>query len=79
MSAPRSGLIAVIGDEDTVTGFLLAGIGQRNHKGETNFLVVEPQTTTQEQMEQAFVRFTESKHISIILINQNVRHRGGWV
>lgn len=34
-------LISVIGDEDTVTGFLLAGIGERNTKGETNFLVVD--------------------------------------
>ena len=34
-------IIAVIGDEDTVTGFLLTGIGERNIKGETNFLVVE--------------------------------------
>ena len=36
-----STLVAVIGDEDTVTGFLLAGIGERNSKGETNFLVVD--------------------------------------
>ncbi len=34
-------IIAVIGDEDTVTGFLLTGIGERNLKGETNFIVVE--------------------------------------
>ncbi|KAJ8507185.1 hypothetical protein ON010_g18995 [Phytophthora cinnamomi] len=34
-------LIAVIGDEDTVTGFILAGIGHRTAEG-TNFLVVKP-------------------------------------
>jgi V-type H+-transporting ATPase subunit F len=34
-------LIAVIGDEDTVTGFLLAGIGHRTTES-TNFLVVKP-------------------------------------
>lgn len=34
-------LIAVIGDEDTVTGFLLTGIGERNNKGETNYLIVD--------------------------------------
>ena len=33
-------LIAVIGDEDTVTGFLLAGVGHRNASS-TNFLVVK--------------------------------------
>lgn len=39
----KPGLIAVMGDEDTVTGFLLAGIGQRDKQtGETNFLVVTP-------------------------------------
>ena len=32
-------VIGVIGDEDTVTGFLLAGVGQKDAKG-TNFLVV---------------------------------------
>jgi vacuolar-type H+-ATPase subunit F/Vma7 len=43
-----STLVSVIGDEvtlvdskDTVTGFLLTGIGERNLKGETNFLVVD--------------------------------------
>ncbi len=33
-------LICVIGDEDTVTGFLLAGVGQRDRNG-ANFLVVD--------------------------------------
>ena len=33
-------LIAVIGDEDTVTGFVLAGVGHRNVEG-SNFLVVK--------------------------------------
>jgi len=32
-------LIAVIGDEDTVTGFVLAGVGQKSVEG-CNFLVV---------------------------------------
>jgi V-type H+-transporting ATPase subunit F len=34
-------LIGVIGDEDTVTGFILAGVGHRTAEG-TNFLVVKP-------------------------------------
>ena len=33
--------IAVIGDEPTVTGFLLAGIGERHSKYGTNFLIVD--------------------------------------
>ena len=32
-------VIGVIGDEDTVTGFLLAGVGMKDTKG-SNFLVV---------------------------------------
>ena len=34
-------LIGVIGDEDTVTGMLLTGIGERNTKGETNFFIID--------------------------------------
>ncbi len=34
-------LVGVIGDEDTVTGFLLAGVGHRTTEG-ANFLVVKP-------------------------------------
>ena len=33
-------LICVIGDEDTVTGFLLAGVGQKDARG-ANYLVVD--------------------------------------
>ena len=36
-----STLVSIIGDEDTVTGFLLAGIGERNTKGQSNFLIVD--------------------------------------
>ena len=38
--AADSKLICVMGDEDTLTGFLLAGVGQRDAKG-ANFLVVD--------------------------------------
>jgi V-type H+-transporting ATPase subunit F len=34
-------LVSIIADEDTVTGFLLTGIGEKNIKGETNYLVVD--------------------------------------
>ena len=36
-------LLAIIGDEETVTGFLLAGIGERNENS-TNFLIVNSTT-----------------------------------
>eukprot|EP00343_Euplotes_focardii_P008471 CAMPEP_0205819752 /NCGR_PEP_ID=MMETSP0206-20130828/2214_1 /ASSEMBLY_ACC=CAM_ASM_000279 /TAXON_ID=36767 /ORGANISM="Euplotes focardii, Strain TN1" /LENGTH=124 /DNA_ID=CAMNT_0053113677 /DNA_START=30 /DNA_END=404 /DNA_ORIENTATION=+ len=64
------GLIAIIGDEDTVTGFLLAGIGHRDAKNHVNFLVVEPEKTRHEDIVEAFKSYTVRKDISIILINQ---------
>ena len=38
-------LISVIGDVTTVTGLLLTGMGERNSKGQTNFMVVDKETT----------------------------------
>mmetsp|Transcript_25956 Transcript_25956/g.35747 ORF Transcript_25956/g.35747 Transcript_25956/m.35747 type:complete len:117 (-) Transcript_25956:1303-1653(-) len=63
-------LIAVIGDEDTVTGFILAGIGHRNAEGQ-NFLVVKPETE-KSVIEEFFKRLTQRSDIGIILINQHV-------
>ena len=37
-------LVSIIADEPTVSGFLLTGMGERNKKGETNFLVVNKET-----------------------------------
>uniref|UniRef100_A0A7S1VV45 V-type proton ATPase subunit F n=1 Tax=Grammatophora oceanica TaxID=210454 RepID=A0A7S1VV45_9STRA len=63
-------LVAIIGDEDTVTGFLLAGVGHRTAEG-ANFLVVK-QDTGLEQVEQAFSKFSLRDDVGIILINQHV-------
>lgn len=38
------GLVAMIVDEDTATGMLLAGIGQTDIKKNTNFLIVTEST-----------------------------------
>lgn len=68
-------LIAAIADEDTVTGLLLAGIGQiSNEPGkESNFLTVIPGKTTVEQIEEAFTDFTSTRDdIAILLINQHL-------
>ncbi|KAL6452369.1 VMA7 V-type proton ATPase subunit F [Candida maltosa Xu316] len=68
-------LIATIADEDTVTGLLLAGIGQiSNEPGkESNFLTVIPGKTTVEQIEEAFTDFTSTRDdIAILLINQHL-------
>jgi len=63
-------LVAVIGDEDTVTGFLLAGVGHRTADG-SNFLIVKQDTKLQ-QVEQAFKQFSSREDIGIILINQHI-------
>ncbi|KAJ2765568.1 H(+)-transporting V1 sector ATPase subunit F [Coemansia nantahalensis] len=64
-------LIAAIGDEDTVTGLLLAGIGDVNAQQQANFLVVEAKTT-QEQIEDTFLAFTKRPDVAIVLINQHI-------
>ena len=63
--------IAIIGDEDTVTGFLLAGVGDTS-QASSNFLTVT-KATVRSQIEDAFKNFTSSKNIGIVLINQHVR------
>jgi len=63
-------LISVIGDEDTVTGFILAGTGHRNAEGQ-NFLVVKTDTEPV-VVEDFFKKMSERDDIGIILINQHV-------
>ena len=67
--AGQGKLIAVIGDEDTVTGFLLGGIGELN-KNRPNFLVME--NTTISEIEDAFRQFLNRDGIGTILINQYI-------
>ena len=64
-------LLAVIGDEDTVTGMLLAGIGNVDARRTSNFLVVDAKTTPG-QVEEAFNRFTSRTDVAILLINQYI-------
>ncbi|KAJ9609559.1 H(+)-transporting V1 sector ATPase subunit F [Cladophialophora chaetospira] len=79
MAAPPSAykdrqFLAVIGDEDSVTGLLLAGIGHVTEPPDSqkNFLVCDSKTERSE-IERAFTRFTkERKDIGIVLINQHV-------
>lgn len=70
-------LLAVIGDEDTVTGMLLAGIGEIDNDAadeykQKNFLVVDSKTTP-EQLAESFDHFTQDRDdIAILLINQHL-------
>ena len=65
-----SKLVAVIGDEDTVAGFLLAGTGERTASGQNYFCV--DSNTPRAQIERAFEEFTTREDIAIILINQHI-------
>ncbi|CEG73241.1 Putative V-type proton ATPase subunit F [Rhizopus microsporus] len=79
--------IAVIGDEDSVTGLLLAGIGNVNQQQKRNFLVVDASKyiilcaftlylplieTPLSTIEETFIEYTKRKDIAIILINQHI-------
>ncbi|XP_017016730.1 V-type proton ATPase subunit F isoform X2 [Drosophila kikkawai] len=62
-------LLAVIGDEDTCVGFMLAGIGEVDENREANFMVVDKRTTPA-QIEASFKKFLARPDIAIILISQ---------
>ncbi|CAI8053679.1 V-type proton ATPase subunit F [Geodia barretti] len=64
-------LLAVIGDEDTCTGFLLGGVGEMDAKRQPNFLVVRKETAVSD-IEESFKAFLTRTDIAIILINQNI-------
>jgi V-type H+-transporting ATPase subunit F len=63
-----------VDSKDTVTGFLLTGIGERNVKGETNYLVVD-EKSRKEDVEAAFKRFLKESNISVILITQDASEK----
>ncbi|TPP63574.1 V-type proton ATPase subunit F [Fasciola gigantica] len=71
ISAARGKLIAVIGDEDTCTGFLLGGIGELDKNRRPNFFTVDKDTSLS-AVEEAFKSFVSRDDIAIILIVQNV-------
>merc|ERR1711934_535368 len=64
-------LIAVIADEDTVTGFLLAGVGDSDIEKGENFLVVDNKTPLQ-RIEEFFRKLISRPDVSILLISQQV-------
>jgi len=71
-SAAKGKLIAVIGDEDTCTGFLLGGIGELNRARQPNFMVVDKNTSVTE-IEECFKNFVYNRDdISVLLINQHI-------
>ncbi|CAI5443504.1 unnamed protein product [Caenorhabditis angaria] len=70
-TAAKGKILAVIGDEDTVVGFLLGGVGELNKARKPNYLIVDKGTSLQE-IEDAFKGFCARDDIAIILINQHI-------
>lgn len=64
-------LVGVIGDEATVTGFLLTDIGERNKNGDANFFIVAKDTPLSE-IDTAFMKMLKNPEMGIIMISQNV-------
>ena len=71
LDAASGSLVAMIADEDTVTGFLLAGAGHLDLRRKSNFLIVDKATTLKE-IEAAFKEFTTREDVAIVLISQYV-------
>lgn len=63
--------IYIIGDEDSVVGFLLAGIGFRDGLGRKNFFIVNSKTTKAE-LEEVFKDYVAKNDCGVILINQQI-------
>ncbi|KAM3718558.1 putative V-type proton ATPase subunit [Dirofilaria immitis] len=70
-SAQKGKIMAVIGDEDTVVGFLLGGIGELNKARRPNYLIVDKNTAIN-VIEETFRDFCSRDDIAIILINQHI-------
>ena len=62
-------LLAIMGDEETVTGFLLAGVGERNESTK-NFFIFNKEE--RKEAEDIFKALSVRKDIAIILISQHI-------
>ncbi|KHN87453.1 putative V-type proton ATPase subunit F [Toxocara canis] len=70
-SAQKGKILAVIGDEDTVVGFLLGGVGELNKARKPNYMIVD-KTTSVSEIEETFRTFCSRDDIAIVLINQHI-------
>ena len=67
-------LVAAIGDASTITGLLLTGMGERNEKGQQNFMIIE-RNTTDEDIDTTLRGYLSRPDIGIILISQGAAER----
>eukprot|EP01086_Lenisia_limosa_P009446 TRINITY_DN32868_c0_g1_i1.p1 TRINITY_DN32868_c0_g1~~TRINITY_DN32868_c0_g1_i1.p1 ORF type:complete len:116 (+),score=13.33 TRINITY_DN32868_c0_g1_i1:67-414(+) len=63
-------LISVIGDEETVTGFLLAGIGHVTHNSK-NFLIVDSKTDLA-TIQSTFKELVSRPDIAIVIVSNHI-------
>lgn len=61
--------MGIIGDEETVTGFLLAGIGERSESSKNFFIITKEEKY---QIEEMFASLLNRPDIGIILICQHI-------
>ena len=70
--AGKAGMnLAMITDEETTAGFVLAGAGQVDAQGRSNFISVTPNTRLSD-IETAFTSYTTNPNVSIVLVTQTV-------
>jgi len=62
-------LMGIIGDEETVTGFLLAGVGERNSQSKNFFIITKEEKF---QIEEIFHSLLKREDIGVILICQHI-------
>jgi len=72
IAKPIGALMAIIGDEETVTGMLLAGVGDKDGRNRSNFFVVDPSKTTPAQLEEMFHTYTKRPDVAVLIINQYI-------
>ena len=67
-------VVAAIGDQSTITGLLLTGMGERNDRGVSNFMIIE-RDTKDEDIDKTLRGFIARPDIGIILISQGAAER----
>lgn len=63
--------IGLIGDEATITGFLLAGAGVIDRSKQTNYFVVK-QDTQRADLEHAFNELIQRSDIAVVMVTSTV-------
>lgn len=66
--------VAVIGDEQTVAGLVLGGMGAVDGQGRKNFFVVGAGCRASD-IQDAFVEYTNRKDVAIVLISQSIANQ----